>query len=433
MTIQVTCSSCYRTYGVKNEYAGRRIKCPDCASPVQIPVRSEGATTDEHEFGGDEFNIPTQAPPPRPKARQQKPVPTSSGSSFPIVGLIIGGGVVALLVCAGIIGAVFIALNNDDGGPVAGGGKDHEIDQVFDANPGLQSRVENGSLGFSDETLETGEYCERFPLSTNEGDLFVIDMFSDEFDPYLIVTDDDGPFQVENDDHAGDTQRSQVMFLAPKSGAYSVIATSFEEGETGSYRVEIRDVTPDPGDVTGTREESGELAENDSTLESGEYRDVHKLSAEAGDVFIIDLYSDEFDPYLFVTCQDLGEYQIDNDDFQGAFDHSRITMMAPVAGTYDLTITTFEEGGIGCLPPGNLGVLKRIACMCSGSGGDVSQKKVPGADCSLSAACAALDIAVVPHAAPQGITGLPYPVATLFRFRDIRVFQRVRFMVVEHA
>jgi hypothetical protein len=41
MSVPVTCS-CGRSYRVKDEYAGKRVKCPACGQTVQIPERQQG-------------------------------------------------------------------------------------------------------------------------------------------------------------------------------------------------------------------------------------------------------------------------------------------------------------------------------------------------------------------------------------------------------
>lgn len=55
MTIQATCDGCFRTYNVKDQFAGRRIKCPDCGATVQIPSGRESASPVANDFGGGDF------------------------------------------------------------------------------------------------------------------------------------------------------------------------------------------------------------------------------------------------------------------------------------------------------------------------------------------------------------------------------------------
>lgn len=41
MTIRIECESCYRTIKVKDELAGRNIRCPDCQNRIRVPDSSE--------------------------------------------------------------------------------------------------------------------------------------------------------------------------------------------------------------------------------------------------------------------------------------------------------------------------------------------------------------------------------------------------------
>lgn len=353
MTIQVTCESCSRAYGVKDQYAGRRIKCPDCGSPVQIPERNVRPPVEENIFGDDEFGF-AAAPPPQRPARSpsaKSRSPAKSGPSIPVVGVVIAAvvGGLALLLCGGVI--VFVMVAGDDGGPVAAAGRPTELDRVIAAKQIGATREESGSLSFTDETLEdTGEYFDEYTLKLNQGDVYVVDLYSDDFDPYLIVREDRdaSDFQLENDDiGSGDMTRAHVIFQAPRAGTYRVIATTFEEGESGRYQLTMRNVTPGPGSSGPTREESGELAAGDEELENGEYVDVHTLSAEEGELYLIDLHSNDFDTYLFVTGPDGSDFEIHNDDLGQLTSRSQITLMAPRRGEYQIHATTFEEGESG--------------------------------------------------------------------------------------
>jgi hypothetical protein len=355
VTIQVTCESCYRTYGVKDQYAGRRIKCPDCGSPVQIPDGAARPPAEENIFGDDEFGFAAEPPPPRSRqgrsSSAKSPSPVKSGTSIPVVWVIIAAAIggLALMVCGGIV--VFFMVAGDGGGPVAAAGRTTELDRVIAVRQIGATREESGSLRFTDDTVdETGEYYDDYTLTLNQGDVYVVDLYSDDFDPYLIVREDTATsdFQLENDDFgSGDTTRAHVIFQAPRAGTYRIIATTFEEGESGRYQLTMRNVTPGPGSSGPTREESGSLEAGDEQLEAGEYVDVHTLSAEEGDLYLIDLHSNEFDTYLFVTGPDGSDLEIHNDDLGQLTSRSQITLMAPRRGEYEIHATTFEAGESG--------------------------------------------------------------------------------------
>ena len=89
----------------------------------------------------------------------------------------------------------------------------------------------------------------------------------------------------------------------------------------------------------------GTLQPGDSTLTSGEYADSYLLTVTAGDNIVVDLTSGDFDPYLILRSP-AGE-QWDNDDWEGSLSHSRIEMKAAVAGTWQVTVTSYQPGETG--------------------------------------------------------------------------------------
>ncbi len=104
-------------------------------------------------------------------------------------------------------------------------------------------RSEEGYLETGDKTLDSGEFVDNYAFIGHAGQLVVIDMFSSEFDPYLILFLPDKS-QEDNDDWEGSGEHARLEIILPLDGLYRVSATSFEAGETGSYSLEIRDEAP---------------------------------------------------------------------------------------------------------------------------------------------------------------------------------------------
>ena len=48
MPISVECS-CGRVLSVKEEVAGRRVRCPECRKPVRVPEKKEVLVVDTYE------------------------------------------------------------------------------------------------------------------------------------------------------------------------------------------------------------------------------------------------------------------------------------------------------------------------------------------------------------------------------------------------
>lgn len=201
---------------------------------------------------------------------------------------------------------------------------------------------ERGRLESGDGTLESGEYRDYFTFEGAEGDIAVVDLRSEDFDPYLIVHTPSGE-QFDNDDYEGDISRSFLTLPLMESGTYTVGVTSYDAEETGDYMLRV-ETEVDDGQGMGTIERVGELAEGDSTLDSGEYVDSYEFIGRPGDRVTIDLRSADFDTYVMLV-EPSGEQQ-ENDDADDT-GHSRIETALSETGVYEVIVTSYEPGEVG--------------------------------------------------------------------------------------
>ena len=58
MSIRVTCPTCDRSFKARDEYAGKRVKCPGCSRPLEVP--------DAAEASGDDLSKPARPPVKKP-------------------------------------------------------------------------------------------------------------------------------------------------------------------------------------------------------------------------------------------------------------------------------------------------------------------------------------------------------------------------------
>lgn len=100
-------------------------------------------------------------------------------------------------------------------------------------------RTFTGSLSSSDAVWDNGSHYDVWAVTARAGQRVVIDMESDDVDAYLRVLRTDGT-QIATNDDGGSGSNARVEFLAPTAGDHLVIATSYEAGETGEYRVRVR-------------------------------------------------------------------------------------------------------------------------------------------------------------------------------------------------
>jgi hypothetical protein len=94
MAISVECSACGQTYRLKDEMAGRKIRCKACQTPIEVPV----AETEE-EWG--ETSWPATGSGRGGASRKTKAVPKKSGNSKSV--LIVVGAVAGLVLLVALV------------------------------------------------------------------------------------------------------------------------------------------------------------------------------------------------------------------------------------------------------------------------------------------------------------------------------------------
>ena len=100
---------------------------------------------------------------------------------------------------------------------------------------------DGGQLGASDRRLESGEYVDEFRFSGRRGQRVSIELGSEAFDTYLILVPPSGE-QIDNDDEGnGESTDSRIETALPADGEYRILVTSFQPGETGRYRLALRE------------------------------------------------------------------------------------------------------------------------------------------------------------------------------------------------
>jgi hypothetical protein len=215
-----------------------------------------------------------------------------------------------------------------------------------------QPRMFRGDLGRGDRTLTSGEYYDEFTIQARGGEDITFDLRSRQFDTYLIVVGPDGVAD-ENDDFEGDTDHSVVTIDEAERGRYRVRVTSYEAGETGRYELRVDMDGQRPGDepdsgvevIRVAQPRDGRLERNDGRIPSGEFRDLYEFRGRPGQHIVVELVSEEFDPYLIVTPPNRNP--LENDDADGRYDYSRVELTLSSNGTTRITVTSYEPGETG--------------------------------------------------------------------------------------
>jgi hypothetical protein len=101
--------------------------------------------------------------------------------------------------------------------------------------------VQHARLGATDEKDPTrnGTYCKVYTYPMRAGQLYFIDLRSTNFDAYLRLEDSTGR-QLAEDDDGGGGLNARIVFMAPRSDTFRIIATTFAPGMVGDYTLTIR-------------------------------------------------------------------------------------------------------------------------------------------------------------------------------------------------
>jgi tetratricopeptide (TPR) repeat protein len=81
----------------------------------------------------------------------------------------------------------------------------------------------------------------EYPLEIESGEVVAIILTSEDFDTVLSLLGPDGKEVAFNDDF-GSTLNSRIVYAAPQSGSYTIVAKSFD-GQGGDYSLEVRPAT----------------------------------------------------------------------------------------------------------------------------------------------------------------------------------------------
>lgn len=98
---------------------------------------------------------------------------------------------------------------------------------------------EIGSLSKGDGRLQAGEFRDLYVFQGKAGDPLVIELISEDFDPYLAVVSPSGKI-LRNDDWGG-SSAARIQMRLIEDGGYKVVVTSFRPGEMGGYLLRIKD------------------------------------------------------------------------------------------------------------------------------------------------------------------------------------------------
>jgi hypothetical protein len=212
----------------------------------------------------------------------------------------------------------------------------------------------NGTLEASEtKSDQANAVADVYELRGRQGEQYTLTLTSEAFDAYLYVRGP-GTLSQDNDDDGSGSYNSRLTVTFPENGTAQVYVTSFNRQQTGAYTLLLERTGEAPAvanNATGNappiaaQQLTGELAQGDSQLQSGEFTDTFPLQGVAGQQVEISLSSDQFDTYLALSGPGVQEYN--DDDTANNTRNSRLVATLPASGQYTIHVTSYAAGEVG--------------------------------------------------------------------------------------
>ncbi len=211
------------------------------------------------------------------------------------------------------------------------------VRQIPVPQPILPGETIRGSIGKNDDV--DGMLVRRYRLNGESGTRVVIDVTSDDFDPFLETRDQNG--RVLRNDDGGETEfGSRVSYQFEDSGFLILTVRGLFGSDLGDYEISVRQASRDV-----LAEFDGELTRTDERGYDGTVLDRYEWEARRGDELSVFLESAEFDTVVYVS-DPLGR-TLGRDDDSGGDDDSLITLSIPMNGVYAIYVTSFDGMALG--------------------------------------------------------------------------------------
>jgi hypothetical protein len=201
-------------------------------------------------------------------------------------------------------------------------------------------------------THRSGKYAKLYTFSANANDSITVSLNSSAFDSYLYLLGPSGSVVASDDDSGGGTN-SLIRYTAATGGTYTIEATSYSSGSTGSFALGLSVTggggTPtscSPTAINTNQTLSGTLSSSCASAQRpGRYAKLYTFNANANDSITVALNSSAFDAYLYLSGPN--GTVVAHDDDSGGGTNSLIRYTAAVGGSYTIEATSYSSSATG--------------------------------------------------------------------------------------
>ena len=360
MSISFSCPSCDASLNVREELAGRRLRCAHCGSSYTVPEL-------------DELDMPESAS--ESDTGDGKAIRRDNAGVAVFYRLFAVGCILVVVMTGATTAALFVAA-----API-------EPAEEFLVG-GV--RTTNGVIGPFDRLREPKRVLGKLHKVTLKKDQsYVIDQVSNQLDSYLILVDAKGRTVAEDDDGGGNLN-ARIIYRPSEEGEFRIIATSFLKKDTGPYTLTIREddgkavlvqrpmlqpqfqpppfqppmqpvvqrpkrLLPQPVVPIPVALVDGKLAIEDKlqAFDIFVYKQIERNFGKTYEVelrgdrtYRIDMISVELDSYLIVVDA-AGTNVLSEDDDSGGNLNARISFSPPATGKFRIVCTSFTNQQLG--------------------------------------------------------------------------------------
>lgn len=197
-----------------------------------------------------------------------------------------------------------------------------------------------GVLDAKDARTAEDRPVDYYRFTARAGRRYAATLSSSDFDAFLEQgTGANGAFTSERtDDDGGGGTNARIEWVQRTAGEVWLAARSFN-ADTGRYSLllmDLGDAPPPSATVTLERGRSisGSLDTGDETAGSDGPFDTYVLSGEGGQIVVITMSSDAFDPVVAIGRDGESWSQLDSDDDGGLGTNARLEFRLPSSGRF---------------------------------------------------------------------------------------------------
>ena len=209
-----------------------------------------------------------------------------------------------------------------------------------------------GLLSSGDNQRGDGSYYDAWLFELGSPTDVEIGMSSTEIDSYLsLFAGERGRLgtHIISDNDGGGKPNALLRGELP-AGTYTIVANSFNAGESGGYELAFAAAGSVAGSVLHTSSaSSGSLDTSDAIFSDGSYYDEWTYTGQGGESVTVTMTSSEVDSYLLAYrgSNVAGGEHMTEDDNAGRGRNAQISVTLPTSGTYTFAANTRGGGETG--------------------------------------------------------------------------------------